>query len=409
MAVETRTLPPRWWLHPLLAFLLTRLILLGGGYLLDLRFANDPAAPWENYPDGAFLDVWTRWDGEWYLSIARDGYTYDPASGLSEMSNVAFFPTYPLLIRLVSPLLGNNDILAGVLLSHLCFLAGLLLLYRLTALEFDDESAGRVVYYTAVFPMAVFFSAVYSESLFFLLTVAAVYAARRRWWLLAGLAGALAGATRIIGMLIVLPVALEWARLHGWTLAQFRRGAAWRGLLAGARRDALVLLCIALIPLGLLLHMIYLGHTFGNPLLFADIMGAEGWNRDTGQNPLVVIAANLVFIAQQFGGAADPSQLDWYIWLKPIDIGFALFFLAVGVFVWRRLGAGYGLYTLLGVLIPLTSGNVSQARYVLVLFPVYMLLARWGRHPIVDRAVLVGGSLLLGMFTVFYVNWVFIG
>jgi hypothetical protein len=399
----------RWLIHPLVAFIITRLLLYGGGYLLDLRLANDPAAPWVNYPDGGAFDILTRWDGEWYLGLAAGGYDYDPALGIDYKSNIAFFPVYPALIRVVGNILGGNNVMAGVLISHAAFFTALLLLYRLTEHEFDEGAAQRVVYYIAVFPTAIFFSAVYTESLFLLLTVAAFYALRKERWLLAGVIGAIATLTRVPGILLAIPYGLEWARRHGWTLRGIVHVGSWRGLLRGLRTDWLALAPVFLIPLGLLLHMVYLGRTFGDPLIFVHIQSGEGWNRGETENPLIVIVSNLIFIVQQFGGAENIRELDWYIWLKPLDLMFGIFFIVVSLLAWRRLGAAYGIHGLLGVLLPIASGNLSMMRFVIVLFPVFMMLAQWGRNPMVDRIILIASALALGMFTAFYVNWVFIG
>jgi len=80
-----------------------------------------------------------HWDSAFYLSIAGEGYER-PVSG--QLSNLAFFPVYPLLTRLLSGLIGNA-VIAGVLVSHLAFLGALLILDRLTLLEFADSSTAR--------------------------------------------------------------------------------------------------------------------------------------------------------------------------------------------------------------------------------------------------------------------------
>ena len=96
---------------------------------------------------------------------------------------MAFFPLYPLLIRFVGALAGNHFI-AGLLISNACFFFGLLFLYKLLEHEYDRSVARRAIFYVSIFPTAVFFSAVYTESLFFMLTVASFYYMReRRWWL----------------------------------------------------------------------------------------------------------------------------------------------------------------------------------------------------------------------------------
>jgi hypothetical protein len=77
-------------------------------------------------------------------------------------------------------------------------------------------------------------------------------------------------------------------------------------------------------------------------------------------------------------------------------------------FVWRRLGEGYAIYVLILVLVPISSSVMSVIRYVLPLFPIFMVLGLWGRHPAVDRGLLAFFAIMLGVFTTIFVNWFFV-
>src|SRR5207249_1898103 len=138
---------------------------------------------------------WERFDGLWFLRIATKGYVNGDGSA-------AFFPLYPLAIRAVSFLIGGHPFAASLIVSNLAFLAALLVLYFLTSSELSQSAARKAVMYISVFPTAFFFLAPYSESLFLLLSVSSFWAARRRKWPLAALLGALAAATRSLGILI---------------------------------------------------------------------------------------------------------------------------------------------------------------------------------------------------------------
>src|SRR3954451_19384980 len=155
-----------------------------------------------------------RWDTVWYLAIANDGY---PAG---DPRRAAFFPLYPLLVRAAKPLVGS-PIVAGVAVSLVCFAVALVLLHRLTALELGPAAADETVWALALFPAAVFFSAVYSEALYLMLSIGAVYAARTGRWAWAGTLGALGAATRSAGVLLVVPLAIMW--LARGDLARARR------------------------------------------------------------------------------------------------------------------------------------------------------------------------------------------
>src|SRR3954465_15470044 len=130
-----------------------------------------------------------RWDSVWYLAISNDGYPAD------DPRRAAFFPLYPLLVRAANTVV-RDPIVAGTLVSLACFLAALVLLHRVTALELGAPAARMSVWALALFPGAVFFSAVYSEALYLMLSVGCVYAARTGRWGWAGGAGALWAGTR---------------------------------------------------------------------------------------------------------------------------------------------------------------------------------------------------------------------
>ncbi|MCB0054335.1 MAG: hypothetical protein KDE24_32855, partial [Caldilinea sp.] len=167
-------------------------------------------------------------------------------------------------MRLVARFVGGNLILSGFLVSNIALLLALIYLYRLTVLELGDRpSAQRAVFYAAFFPTAFFFNAVYTESLFFLLTIGTMYHARRQQWLAAAVFGLLATATRNLGVLMWAMVMWEWLRHNGWRITQAYRLSAWRNLWNGLRRHWFELLIIAVIPLGLLLYMAFLNSNFG--------------------------------------------------------------------------------------------------------------------------------------------------
>jgi hypothetical protein len=160
-----------------------------------------------------------RWDASWYLVIAH--YGYRPDLGAFTSSRTAFFPLYPLGLRAVS-WFGIPPVLAGVLISLLALALALYGIHRLTTLELSGarrtladrraiarprsgEVARLAVLVTAFAPMAFYFSAVYSESLYLALSVGLFWSARHGRWAAVGALGALAGATRSAGLVLALP------------------------------------------------------------------------------------------------------------------------------------------------------------------------------------------------------------
>lgn len=389
--------PRYYWLtRVLLVFLVTRFIVLMGAYLAEIAIPGvDSDAFYHVDPSNIFLDVWARWDSAFYLSIIQNGYWFQPGY----QSSVAFFPLYPLMIGILEPIAGSY-LAAGLFASNLCLLGALIFLYRLTELEFNDSgTATRTVFYIAAFPTAFFFNAVYTESTFLLFAVGSMYFARKQLWAWAALMGMLCSASRIVGIVTWGVVGLEWLRYHGWTLTTLHRKQTWENLLKALRTDYLNLAVICMIPLGLFSYMYFLNHVFDDPVAFSTTQSA--WGRQT-VGPFTIISRDTQAL---FTGNIWTGQI-WY----HIALDLAAFFaiVAVSIPIWRRLGASYALYSLLCVLVPISSGTQSISRYTLVIFPFFMLLGWWGRFQTIDRTLTIGFSVFLGILTTVFVNWIFI-
>lgn len=146
-----------------------------------------------------WLNPWTTYDSQHLIHIARSGY---------EQAITAFFPLYPLLLRLA----GSDEVgiaLWGVVLSNAAFLGALILLYELTKIDYDERTARRAVLLLALFPTAAYFGAVYTESLFLMLLVGCFLLLRREKWIGAGIASMFAALTRNSGLVLSLALFSE--------------------------------------------------------------------------------------------------------------------------------------------------------------------------------------------------------
>jgi hypothetical protein len=322
------------------------------------------------------LAVWGRWDAVHYLDIATHGYQgYD----------MAFFPLYPLLIRLVGSLAGNH-LVAGLLISNAAFFFGLLYLYKLLEHEYDRPVARRAIFYVSVFPTAVFFSAVYTESLFFMLTVASFYYMRAHRWWLAGAVGFFAALTRVEGILLAVPFLIEWGS-QNWSA--LRRAGAQRVV---ALMD---LIPISFIGLGLAVYMAYLWVLRADPLYFSHVQ--IHWNRHFAM-PWVSVWSAFHKIAIATSSQTVANQL--------LELAFTFLMIAVLIAGWHSLRPSYIAYMALSILIPMcTSSLMSMPRFALVLFPMFAILARWGERPWVNNLILAFSLPLLGLFTVLFADW----
>ena len=302
-------------------------------------------------------------DVNWYLGIAERGYDQMPFNA-DVPRNWAFFPLFPLLWRLAARVTGEW-VLTGMALSHLFFFVALFLLHRVCiqfGLSADD--ADRAVFFLAVFPTSYFFSLPLPESLFLMLTVASFYFAKRERWWLTGLCGALAASTRTSGILLLPALALLYWETYRPTL-QLRDLRTWR-------KDALALL---LVPCGLLAFMVYLHFLTGNAFAFKGAMAA--WGRKAG-----------LFLDPLFEYLRQPGEIAAHWDFKLVNFLAVILALAGGVTLVRRRQYPLAVYALLSLLVALSSALLqSQARYAMVVFPVYMVLATWGRRPKVDQLI----------------------
>ncbi len=393
--LERLNQPEYFWLtRPLLAFLITRFIVFVGAYLAEIAI---PGVSGEGFyrvnPNNVWLDVWARWDSAFYLRIVEDGYWFVPG----QQSSVAFFPLYPLLMSFIAPITGT--LMAGVLVSNAFLLGALIFLYKLTELEFDAGSAGRAVFYIAAFPTSFFFTAVYTESTFLFFTVSTMFFARKRMWAWAALFGLLCASSRIVGVVIWGVVGLEWLRSHGWNLETIHKRESWENLLKALRTDWLNLAIICMIPLGLLSYMMFLNHEFGDPVAFSTTQSA--WGREM-LGPWTIIWRD---VRGLLGGDFLRGEIWWHVIL---DLSAYFAVLGIAVAAWRKLGTSYALYCVISIVIPSMSGTASLSRYTLVIFPVFMMLGYWGRRQWMDRTLVISFSVMLGILTAMFVNWVFV-
>lgn len=155
------------------------------------------------------VEPFRSWDGLWYKLIAEQGYLeHFTASS-------AFFPLYPWLMKLGHNLTGLPVETVGWFISRLAFLGALIMISALVAQDFDITIARWTIVAIAVFPTSFFFGAVYTESLFLLLAVATLWAARKNDWLLAVILCFLAVLTRSAGIMLGIPMAILFAQQHG--------------------------------------------------------------------------------------------------------------------------------------------------------------------------------------------------
>lgn len=384
---------------PLRALLVSRLLVLAAGVAGALAQPRRTGW-WQFDPSGLTARLGTvgnalaapavRWDSIHYLAIAEHGYAH--------AASTVFFPLYPMLVRALGYVLGS-DPAAGVAISATAMGLALVLLHRLTALELGSRAADATVLLVAFAPLSLFFTAVYTESLFLALSLGSIYAARRgRWKLAAGLGG-LAAATRVTGIVLALPLAIMYLKDR----RRLDRGLAW--LLA--------------VPAGLACYLGFLAAKgYGLFAPFVQESGAQYQRRMAGPLDTIISAAQ----AAESGLRSIATQPIYYPSIggpfsagaeSILLLGVLAIALAALVTAFRRLPVAYGAYALAALLICTWSPAPGQPlksvdRYTLTIFPLWMAAGAWISERRLTRATVLLSAALLAFWTFQFATWAWV-
>lgn len=333
-----------------------------------------------HHPEPVWVEIWARWDSEWYLLIADRGYSSheyfrDQGGGrYLPQETSKFFPGYPMAVRLTSVVV-RNSVLAGFLVSNAFCLLFLFYFFRLASKLLEANQALRASYHYIVFPTSFFLSAVYSESMFLAAAVGAFYYIEERRLLLAMLACAAAVLTRSQGFLLLPP--LVWL--------------AWSRFPEKQMKAAMAIAAAGVVPL--LGYLLYVQQMFGS---FRWVSGSIAYWRGELRYPLYA----LVRFAQSHPAIHGQHN-------SLIDFSFAVLHLTVLALSFRKWKGPYFLYSLLVVVFPLFSTLFSYSRLCLINFPFFLWI---GGHT--DRsipALSVIFSMLLAFFMSAFANWYWVG
>lgn len=342
---ESESKVPCLWLLLLWAFSRCCLQFIG------LKASDETWLPvYPGFPaPGGFWEVWSRFDSTKYLEIIDQGYFP------SYLGPAGWFPGYPCLVKPFTWLAPSLP--AAVLVSNACLLAALLALYKLVSLDQSEADSKRVVILLLAFPGAFILSSVYSESLFLLLACASLYAVRTDKWRTAVLLATAATLTRMAGI-VLLPV-LAWElylQRERWS-----KELAW----------------LLLLPAGILGFFLHLHFAVGDFWAYFKIQEVFGQLLSVWRG----VNSGLPLMLEQ-------------------KVGLAFFGLQILLLVacWKEIRPSYRLYVILSLAMTFyhTQGVCSQ-RFALVLFPLFMGLARVlsrRTYPLLVSLFLVGQGLL---------------
>ncbi len=369
-AAEAQGIP---WADLLMAVLGLRILisLVGAGVRLllpqphqSMGFANLVFEPWRQFDTLRFIE------------IAAHGYQTDSL-------NTAYLPLYPLLVRGASFITAGHYLTAGLIVSNVACVIGVGLFWRWVADRFSTAVAWRSVAVLLLFPDSFYLLSAYSESLFLALSAGCLLASGRGHSLLAGVLATAAVLTRLQGLVLVVPMALDY----------------WRNRQTVAARP-LALLSLAAPIAALLAYQKLLTTRLGGSSLVDTFQ--HKWHI-TLQAPWQTIRQYVTVIRSPQWHLINSPKAN-YILLWDLLIG--LIVLAVILLCWRRLGLELSLYGLASWCFAM-SRWYSTGRYMLAVLPVFIAVALWADGKRLRR-ITMASILLLVFLTAEFAqgNWV---
>jgi len=313
-----------------------------------------------------FLDSHYRWDSGWYRGIVEQGYYWDEKAGLS---NIVFFPLYPMLSWALTQILFGHFLLAAWLISIASLLGAVLLFHKLVK-EFEAKADPELaVVFLLIFPTAIFFNSIYTESLFLLLSIGSFYFTFKRKYWIAGALVFLACLTRVTGILLFVPLAIEY-----YVQEKERHIISHR------------MIPLLLAPLGTIGFLYYHYIKFGDFFLFFNI--EKAWGRAFNFNP------------EHFTTLTHAASTNLLL-----DTLFVLFTVVLIFLVAKRLRVSYAVYMVMTLGVALSTGTLmSIGRYIAVLFPIYIFASSM-RSTLAKQTWALISILLLALYTMLFVHF----
>lgn len=357
----------------ILIFLIIKIIIIATGFAA-YNFIPEEYAKRQRITDSDLLNPWAQYDGNAYLDIAKNGYNSDFLDGTS---NYGWYPLYPVLIKLFS-FIGYD--LAAFLISNVASFLAVAYLFLLFKTEHNETITKKAILYILLFPTAYFMTMMYTESLFLLFSVACFYYAKKDKWLLVGILGFLASLTRLQGAILFFPMIYIYFKKYGFRFKNIK------------------FLCIFIIPLGVLAFMFYHYAITGDAFIQFYTQGKFG--------------RHFALPWEGLGAAIStiPAATNIFITFYNIfNIFMVISFLALIIIFRKKMNNEYTIYAVINMMPALFSSTLAAvSRFNLMLFPVFLLLAKLGHeNKKIDTAlkiIFILSAVLMLLFTVRHVN-----
>ncbi|MBI2617143.1 hypothetical protein HYW55_03365 [Candidatus Gottesmanbacteria bacterium] len=365
-------------------------------------FRYSPSFPYSDIflkPSGLPEFVWTfgNFDGVHYLNIALNGYV--------AQFTQAFFPFYPLLIRFFYTLLPFPPIVVALIISFVFFTLSVIMFHKLLLLDYGKNTVLWAIGFMILFPTSFYFGSIYNESLFLFLILSSFYFARKKKWALAILFAAISSATRIVAVALLPALLIEW-------YFQYKR-SSWfmtvgKNLFSGANRirkhiiqfgrPELIFLSIFLSLGGLALYMVYLQKEYGDLLYFWHAQGVFGAERS---GSTFILLPQVFYRYFRILTTISPHvEMFWVALIEVVMSLITILFLVTAVL--KKVRVSYVVFSTIAFIMPTFTGTLSSMpRYVLVLFPIYIVLALIPSKQL-KWLLLYLSSILLTVFTIIF-------
>jgi hypothetical protein len=340
------------------AFVVSRLCVLAGAGVRAAQLvvdAEEAGLPRPKNAVGYITEVLMSWDGKWYLEIVRNGYPHSIPPNITyeqPEARAAFFPVYPMLVRGLDTIAPGGDTIAALFVNFVLALVAVLLIGRLALRVTDDvEVAARAMTLFAVFPGSFVLSFAYSEAALIALCAGCFLLLLDERWILAGLVGALATATRPNGVAIVVACAV----------ASF--------LAIRERRDWASLAAPLLSPIGFILFQTFLRYHTDESWAWFRVQ-REAWREGTSFGATAV-RNTISFLGDPLASPTDVLTVAtllamlgalWCLWKRPLPLPMVAYVIVI----------------LALMLLPATV--TARPRFLFAAFPLVIPVAAWWSH-----------------------------
>ena len=340
----------------------------------------------ENFSAQKLINTYLQWDAHNYTRIATGGYSYYVENG--EFPTLAFFPLYPWTIRIIN-LFINNMTISGLVVSFLTYSGACAYMYNLMSFDYNKQTAIRAIVFMSVFPHALFFGTMMNESMLLFTSMATLYYIRRHSWVKAGIFGALAAMSRLAGIALIIPAAVEW--IEHYRVIKLLRKKSFKKVWQLFCKKAL---WIVLMFGGTFVYLLCNYRTTGEWFKFLEYQEMF-WHNTT-----VYWGECLSTILRY---AVNERSFTLYaIWLPElISIVFATSLLIYGI---RRTRNLYTSFLVVYMIINMSMAwPLSIARYMSCAVPAFMILSDFSeRHKWTEQIITATMAIAFGVFFTVY-------